>query len=58
MPNINAATAHRPTERELVLREVLRLRAQGLQPRDIAEAFGMNPADVITMIHGHDGAQL
>jgi len=48
------ANQHRPTERETLLREVLRLRAQGLQPRDIATALGMNDDDVATLIYGHD----
>jgi DNA-binding CsgD family transcriptional regulator len=45
------ANQHRPNERELLLREVLRLRAQGLMPRDIATALGLNYHDVVTMIY-------
>jgi hypothetical protein len=45
------ANQHRPTDRELLRREVMRLHTQGLRPRDIAESFGMNPSDVITLIY-------
>ncbi len=45
------ANQHRPTDRDLLRRECLRLTAQGLRPRDIAESFGMNPSDVITLIY-------
>jgi hypothetical protein len=46
------ATEHRPSNREVLIREVMRLRAQGLMPRDIATALGLNDADVITMLYG------
>lgn len=45
-------TRHRPTDREVLLREALRLRAQGLRPRDIAEAFGMNKSEISALIEG------
>jgi DNA-binding NarL/FixJ family response regulator len=45
-----------PTEREVLLREVMRLRAQGLMPRDIATALGLNDADVHALIYGTDEA--
>jgi DNA-binding CsgD family transcriptional regulator len=48
------ATEHKPTEREILLREVLRLRAQGLRIRDCAEAFGLNPSAVETLIYGDE----
>lgn len=48
------ANQHRPNERELILREVMRLRAQGLMPRDIATALGLNDAEVISMLYGND----
>jgi hypothetical protein len=47
------ATRHRPTERAILLREVLRLRAQGLRVRDVAEALGLNPSAVEALIEGH-----
>jgi DNA-binding NarL/FixJ family response regulator len=46
------ATEHRPTNREVLLREVLRLRAQGLRVRDVAELLGMNPSAVEALIEG------
>jgi DNA-binding CsgD family transcriptional regulator len=45
------ATKHRPTEREVLLREVLRMKAAGLRPRDIGELLGVN-ASVIESIEG------
>jgi DNA-binding CsgD family transcriptional regulator len=48
------ATKHRPTEREVLLREALRLRAQGLQPRDIGELLGLNPSVVESLIEGNE----
>ena len=47
------ANQHRPTDRAVLLREVMRLRSQGLRIRDIAEAFGLNPSDVEALIHGN-----
>lgn len=49
-----AAPARKPSERELVLRQVLRLHAQGRTPDDIAMLIGMNPADVRVLIFGLD----
>jgi hypothetical protein len=46
------ANQHRPTDREILLREVLRLRAQGLRIRDVAEALGLNPSAVESLIDG------
>jgi hypothetical protein len=46
------ATEHKPTNREVLLREVLRLRAQGLRIRDVAELLGMNPSAVEALIEG------
>jgi DNA-binding CsgD family transcriptional regulator len=48
---MRSAEQHRPTDRDLLRREVLRLHAQGLRPRDIADAFGMNPSDVVSLIY-------
>jgi hypothetical protein len=48
------ATEHRPTERTVVEREILRLHRTGLQPRDLATLFGMNDADVRLLIFGPD----
>jgi DNA-binding NarL/FixJ family response regulator len=50
----DAANQHRPTEREVLLREVLRLRAQGLRVRDVAEALGLNPSAIEALIDGTD----
>jgi DNA-binding NarL/FixJ family response regulator len=50
------ATKHRPTEREALLREVLRLRAQGLRVRDVAEALGLNPSAIESLIEGEEGS--
>jgi hypothetical protein len=50
----NPATEHRPTERAVLLREVLRLKAQGLRVRDVAEALGMNPSAVESLIYGDE----
>lgn len=46
------ATRHRPTERDVLLREALRLRAQGLRPRDIGELLGLNSCVVEALIEG------
>lgn len=46
------AELHRPTEREALRLEVLRLRAQGLRPRDIGQLLRMNDAEVVTLIAG------
>ncbi len=51
------ANQHRPIERKVLRREALRLRAQGLRPRDIAEAFGLNPHDIELLIYGPDEPQ-
>jgi DNA-binding NarL/FixJ family response regulator len=48
------ANRHKPTEREVLLREVLRLRAQGLRVRDVAEALGLNPSAVEALIYGDE----
>ena len=48
------ANQHRPTQRDVLRREALRLHAQGLRPRDIAEAFGMNPSEIEALIYGHN----
>jgi DNA-binding NarL/FixJ family response regulator len=48
------ATSHKPTERAVLVREVLRLRAQGLRVRDVAEAFGLNPSAIEALIDGTD----
>jgi hypothetical protein len=50
----DAANPHRPTSREVLLREALRLKAQGLRPRDIAELFNLNPADIESLIEGDE----
>jgi DNA-binding NarL/FixJ family response regulator len=51
-PQFDPATEHKPTNREVLLREVLRLRAQGLRVRDVAELLGMNPSAVEALIEG------
>jgi hypothetical protein len=48
------ATKHRPTDRDVLLREALRLKAQGLRVRDVAEALGLNPSAVEALIDGDD----
>jgi DNA-binding CsgD family transcriptional regulator len=50
------ATEHRPTERDVLLREVLRLRSQGLRVRDVAEALGLNPSAIESLIEGEEGS--
>jgi DNA-binding NarL/FixJ family response regulator len=46
------ATQHRPMERAVLLREIMRLRAQGLRVRDVAEALGLNPSAIESLIEG------
>ena len=46
------ATDHRPIERTVLLREIMRLRAQGLRVRDVAEALGLNPSAIESLIEG------
>jgi hypothetical protein len=46
------ATEHRPMERAVLLREVLRMKAQGLRVRDVAEALGLNPSAIESLIEG------
>ena len=46
------ATRQRPMERAVLLREVMRLRAQGLRVRDVAEALGLNPSAIESLIEG------
>jgi plasmid maintenance system antidote protein VapI len=48
------ATRHRPTDRDVLLREVMRLRAQGLRVRDVAEALGLNPSAIESLINGYE----
>ena len=48
------ATEHRPTNRTVLLREVMRLRAQGLRVRDVAEALGLNPNAIESLIEGDE----
>ena len=48
------ANRHRPTEHEVLLRELMRLRAMGRSPDDIGTLLGMNPADVRLLIYGPD----
>jgi plasmid maintenance system antidote protein VapI len=48
------ATEHRPTQPAVLLREVLRLRAQGLRVRDVAEALGLNPSAIESLIEGNE----
>jgi hypothetical protein len=43
-----------PEDVKAVFREVMRLHVQGLMPRDIALAFGIDDADTIRMIYGPD----
>jgi DNA-binding NarL/FixJ family response regulator len=50
------ATEHRPMERAVLLREIMRLRAQGLRVRDVAEALGLNPSAVESLIEGEEGS--
>lgn len=47
-----AATEHRPSNRAVLLREILRLRSQGLRIRDVAEALGLNPSAIESLIEG------
>jgi plasmid maintenance system antidote protein VapI len=49
------ATEHRPMERAVLLREIMRLKAQGLRIRDVAEALGLNPSAIESLIEG-DGS--
>ena len=46
------ATRHQPMERAVLLREVMRLRAQGLRVRDVAECLGLNPSVIENLIEG------
>jgi hypothetical protein len=46
------ATKHRPTECAVLLREIMRLRAQGLRVRDVLEALGLNPSAIESLIEG------
>ena len=48
------ATKHLPTEPAVLLREVLRMKAAGLRPRDIAEVLGLNPSAIESLIDGHE----
>ena len=48
------ATEHRPTEPAVLLREIMRLRAQGLRVRDVAEALGLNPSAIESLIEGDE----
>jgi hypothetical protein len=48
------ATEHLPTERAVLLREIMRLRAQGLRVRDVAECLGLNPGVIENLIEGHE----
>jgi len=48
------ANQHRPTDHAALRREVLSLGAQGLKPRDIAGALGLNDHDVVTMLYSSD----
>jgi hypothetical protein len=48
------ATEHRPTERNVLVRETMRLRAQGLRVRDVAEALGLNPSAIESLIYGDE----
>ena len=50
------ATRHRPTDREVVYREAMRLHAQGLRARDIAELYNLNPADIEALLDGTNDA--
>ena len=44
------AEHHRPTDLAELNREVKRLSADGLRPRDIAQALRMNDADVLAIL--------
>jgi hypothetical protein len=48
------AMEHRPTERAVLLREIMRLKAQGLRVRDVAEALGLNPSAIESLIEGNE----
>lgn len=46
------AATHRPTDPVALQREVRRLRAAGLKPRDIAQALRLGIGQVLAMIKG------
>lgn len=46
------AEANRPTDPAEIRREVMRLRREGLKPRDIAEALKLSVPEVLMMIYG------
>jgi hypothetical protein len=43
---------HRPTDPKRIAAEIMRLRREGLRPRDIAQCMRMNDHDVIQIIAG------
>jgi plasmid maintenance system antidote protein VapI len=53
---VDPATRYKPTEPAVLLREIMRLRAQGLRVRDVAEALGLNPNAIESLIGDEPGS--
>ena len=50
------AVRHRPVDRASLVSEIHRLSAGGLTARDIGAAIGMQPEEVVNVIHPGAGA--